>query len=356
MIFSARLQRIPQLATQLPFHGKGATANVRRAGCKKQLGNRKEATILLSGLLRTYNEEANLPKSLDNLLSFCDEVVISDGGSTDGTHDIVCAYQGAGFAITWLDFPGGSISKNVHFNHAGSQFNFGLARCRGEWVITCDTDIIHCDYVRTHLRRILRTTPHDALLMYGVHLVRDWGHYMSDAGTGPGQIQLFRNKEGVKFPNRAEHVAFVDHFEWESLGITRGGIYHWGYVDRGVEIAKTKLRHTAMPNDDAYKAVAANPQKHQPTPIPWVRCHANCIVCWMEEDAAGRMVKDAVIRREEIASAMRFTEENFSAALLSNDKDCIGMQYERLEELRIKASVTGRRASAMEARVKEMSR
>jgi len=43
----------------------------------------------VSGNLLVYNERRYIEQAIDNLLSFCDELVIIDGGSTDGTLDYI---------------------------------------------------------------------------------------------------------------------------------------------------------------------------------------------------------------------------------------------------------------------------
>jgi glycosyltransferase involved in cell wall biosynthesis len=235
--------------------------------------------------MRVYNEGMNLPKSLDNLFSFCDEVVISDGGSTDWTYSVVQSYQSQGHNITWLDYPGGSISEEIHFNHEGRQLNFGLDHCKGKWVITKDVDIVHCDRITAKLRQILEETNHDAFNMYGVHLIGNWDHYAEEAGTGPGLIQLFRNKGGVRFLDKKVHVAGISDYNWSNRGLLRGGLFHWGNIDRDEEIAKLQRLHKAMPENDLFRRIAANPPTHNPAPIPWERCHSECEVCWMQEAA-----------------------------------------------------------------------
>jgi glycosyltransferase involved in cell wall biosynthesis len=304
--------------------------------------------------LRTYNEEVNLPKALDSLFHFCDEVVISDGGSTDGTKSVADYYRSLGFGVVWLDFPEGSISKKVHFNHAGRQFNFGLEHCRGDWVITCDVDSMHCEYLQAHLRNILTDNPHDALLMYGVHIVGDWGHYAGELGTGPGLAQLFRRQDGVKFPNRAEHVACVDHFKWDNLGLIQGGVYHWGYVDRNEEIAKIQLRHIAIPDDETYADLTQTPSVHKPRPIPWVRCHANCISCWMEEIVLDGMVEQAAELRAEIVRMARVVETNLNASLLANRKELIELQSRNLGDMKNSLASADRRYKALSERAEEL--
>ena len=308
--------------------------------------------MLLSGLLRTYNEEKNLERCLDNLFSFCDEVVISDGGSTDRTKYIAARYRDAGHKVEWCDFPGGSISKEVHFNHAGRQLNYGLERCKGNWVITQDVDTLFCERIASHARDVLKTTACDAFIMYGVHLVVDKDHYASEFGTGPGLVQLFRNKEQVRFPDVPEHAHHVSDFAWSNLGVMQGGVFHFGYIDSEWEREKVALRAVAVPEDATYKRLLQNPSRHDPEPVPWDRCSPDCKVCWMEEQALGFVLPILTSQRDTIVRMLDFSRGNLTAAILLNKKDDIERHQESVERIEKDLERTNRRIQAMGERVR----
>lgn len=81
----------------------------------------------VSVLLLSFNEAANLPRCLDSL-TWCDDVVLVDSGSTDGTVEIAKAHN-----VRVLRRP---------FDDFASQRNFGLtnAAFKHDWILHLDAD------------------------------------------------------------------------------------------------------------------------------------------------------------------------------------------------------------------------
>lgn len=239
--------------------------------------------------MRTYNEAENLPISLPNWLRFCDEIVISDGGSTDGTREV--AESIVGDRLVWLDFPGGSIHNQYHQNHAGKQLNYGLDHCQGDWVITHDADTIFCDRFVADIRDTLASARHEAYIIFGVHVVDDWHHYIDNMLDGPGVVQIFRRDSGARFPDRPEEAAFVEGFKDENVHILRLGSYHWGYLSRSEHQRKRRRRVEVFADTELgsvfRRALEAGTNWSTRT-IPWHACHAECEACWIRERALGR--------------------------------------------------------------------
>ena len=81
-------------------------------------------------LVLTWNEEANIGRTLDALVRF-PRVVVLDSGSTDGTLGVVAQYANARVCTR-------------AFDHHAAQWNHGLAACglEGEWVLALDADFL----------------------------------------------------------------------------------------------------------------------------------------------------------------------------------------------------------------------
>jgi glycosyltransferase involved in cell wall biosynthesis len=79
----------------------------------------------LSAIVINRDEAANIGDCLDTL-SFCDECIVVDCGSGDGTVDIA---RGKGARVEHHDW-----------NGFGAQKNFALSLATGEWVLSIDAD------------------------------------------------------------------------------------------------------------------------------------------------------------------------------------------------------------------------
>lgn len=81
-------------------------------------------------LILTFNEEANLARTLDALRAFA-RVVVLDSGSTDGTLAIAAAH------------PNVRVCHRPFDSHA-AQWNFGLHACgiTADWVLALDADYL----------------------------------------------------------------------------------------------------------------------------------------------------------------------------------------------------------------------
>ena len=79
----------------------------------------------LSAIVIALNEAGNIADCLDTL-SFCDERIVVDGGSTDATAQIA---QGRGARVVSHPFEG-----------FGAQKGFALSLATGDWVLSIDAD------------------------------------------------------------------------------------------------------------------------------------------------------------------------------------------------------------------------
>jgi glycosyltransferase involved in cell wall biosynthesis len=82
-------------------------------------------------MILTYNEEANIGRTLDKL-SWARKILIIDSGSTDHTLEIVSRYSQA-------------IVVRREFDTLASQCNFGLTHVESEWVLSLDADYVLSD-------------------------------------------------------------------------------------------------------------------------------------------------------------------------------------------------------------------
>ena len=80
----------------------------------------------VSAVLIARNEERNLPAALESV-GFCDEIVLMDAGSTDGTRDVAAA-------------AGARVLRNEPWPGFVAQRNLAVDAARHDWVLVVDAD------------------------------------------------------------------------------------------------------------------------------------------------------------------------------------------------------------------------
>jgi len=98
-------------------------------------------TIHLSAIVITKNEESRIAKCLESL-SFCDEIIIVDNGSTDKTLEIVQKYQVRVRHIKETDF---SALRNA-----------GKEDAKGKWLLYVDADEIVPEKLQEEIKRTVK--------------------------------------------------------------------------------------------------------------------------------------------------------------------------------------------------------
>lgn len=85
-----------------------------------------EAFVMISAVVHTRNEEKNIERALTSL-SWVDEIILIDMGSTDATCKIAKSYHAKVFGHPYVGF-------------VEPARNFGIQKAQGEWVMILDAD------------------------------------------------------------------------------------------------------------------------------------------------------------------------------------------------------------------------
>ena len=135
----------------------------------------------LSVAIITYNEEENLPRTL-NSVRFADEIVVVDSGSTDRTVEIAKSFGAKVFVEPWRGF---ALQKNS-----------AIDKCAGTWVLSLDADEELTKELQTEIRNTLDsdaevTPPVDGYRLRLRHVFL--GRWMRYGGYYPDlKLRLFR--------------------------------------------------------------------------------------------------------------------------------------------------------------------
>ncbi len=96
----------------------------------------------LSVVVITFNEERKLRRCLEPV-SWADEIIVVDSGSTDGTADIAASCGARVFQRPWSGF--------------ADQRNFGMEQARGDWILFLDADEYVTEGLEARIRELLRS-------------------------------------------------------------------------------------------------------------------------------------------------------------------------------------------------------
>lgn len=162
----------------------------------------------VSILLLTYNEAANLPRCLE-ALTWCDDIVVIDSGSTDETVEIAKA---AGARV--LTRP---------FDNFANQRNFGLneGEMKHEWVLHLDADEVA---TREFIDALAALEPTDGIDAYNVpSKTMLFGQWLRHAGMWPTYQVRLGHRERLRFKQ-------VGHGQREDLPAERVGTFDVPYL------------------------------------------------------------------------------------------------------------------------------
>ena len=179
---------------------------------------------MISVLILTKNEEVNLPHCLASL-SWCDDIVVLDSGSTDRTVAIAKEF-GARVVERVFD------NWSSHLNWAGSQIDF-----KHPWLYYSDADEVMPEDLRAELHRVasrgVGDSGGDLPVAYRLRYKNFFmGKWIKHCGIYPVWVLRFYQPERVRWERLVNPTAVVQgsegkldgHFHHYSF---RKGLFHW---------------------------------------------------------------------------------------------------------------------------------
>ena len=177
--------------------------------------NKAERNSSISAILITLNEENNIARCLESV-SFCDEIIVVDGGSSDKTIEIAKSF-------------GAKVEVKTQWQGFGAQKTIALSRASGDWVLSIDAD----EVVSPELKlKILQAIDQDRINGFFINRLSNFlGHWMRHGGWHPDHILRLARKNECHFDLAPIHEKMIVN---GPTGYLQGRLLHYSYptIDR----------------------------------------------------------------------------------------------------------------------------
>ncbi len=175
--------------------------------------------MTLSVIIITKNEAAHIGDCIDSV-SFADEIIVVDSGSTDSTREIA---QDKGAKVTaTADWPGFGQQKNRAL---------GLATCT--WVLSIDADERVTPELAQEIQRELASPRAEAYKI--ARLSNFGGRWIRHSGWWPDHVLRLFKRGTARFKDVAVHESVQTA---STVAVLGGHFLHYPYADLETFIAK----------------------------------------------------------------------------------------------------------------------
>jgi glycosyltransferase involved in cell wall biosynthesis len=163
----------------------------------------------LSVIVITRNEVLRLQRCLDSV-SFADECIVVDNGSTDGTPELARAL-------------GAQVTRTTDWPGFGAQKNRALALARGDWVLSLDADEWLDDTLAAQVRAVVETSGTPACSHTLSRLSSFCGQWMRHSGWYPDPVLRLFPRGAARFSDDLVHERLLCDLPTRPL---RGHLLH----------------------------------------------------------------------------------------------------------------------------------
>lgn len=145
----------------------------------------------VTAIITTFNEELNIGACIESLL-WCDEILVVDSFSTDGTPEIVRAYPKVRF------------EQRTYYGSA-SQKNWAMDQVESEWILIFDADERCTPALQREIQTLLASGPeHDAFtIQRRVHFLDKLIRF---SGWQHDRVVRLVRRGCARYPNRRVHA------------------------------------------------------------------------------------------------------------------------------------------------------
>ncbi len=198
------------------------------------MNNSLQNSITLTALVICKNEAENIGQCLESL-SFADEIVVVDSGSTDNTVEIAGNYNVNLFVTEWKGY-------------AGTK-QYGLERAQGEWILWLDADERVTPELALEIKNAITDASAEQAAFKIPRRAYFLGRWIKHSGWYPGYVVRLFRKEKCRFGNELVHEQLIVN---GSVAVLKNHIDH--YTDTSIKHYFDKFnRYTSLAAEDLAK-------------------------------------------------------------------------------------------------------
>ncbi len=170
--------------------------------------------IRLSVVIITFNEEASLPRALDSV-SWCEDVVVVDSGSTDRTVEIASAR------------PNCRVIQQAFLGY-GRQKRVAVAAAANDWVLSIDADEVMDERLQAAVKAWRRDGPDDNAAYVLTRRLHFMGRDFRHGKESRDRITRLFDRRRANFDESPVHERVVTV---GPVGALEGRLVHYSYRD-----------------------------------------------------------------------------------------------------------------------------
>ncbi|MBJ9987102.1 MULTISPECIES: glycosyltransferase [Paenibacillus] len=163
--------------------------------------------MTLSVIVPILNEETFVPLYLESVAAFADEIIIVDGGSTDGSMEHIARLE-TKYPIKLFTMPQTGLPYTEDWNESEVR-NFLIGQATGDWIMNLDIDEMMDDRFRDLLPELMANTAVD---VYQFPFVNFWRDPNTIRVNSPGDerwsndiTRMWRAGKGIRYRDEKHH-------------------------------------------------------------------------------------------------------------------------------------------------------
>lgn len=195
----------------------------------------------LSIIIITKNESSNIEDCIKSV-SFANEIIVVDSGSTDNTIKIAKKLGAKVFIKPWMGY--------------GRQKNYAINLCSGDWILSIDADERISSPLKKEILKVIECSEFNAYSAprksYFIARFIKYSGWQSDRVT-----RLFKKGVG-KYSNHQVHERLLTKYK---IGFLYGNIIHYSYRNVEDVIQKINRYSTLGAKELLYRGEASSLRK-----------------------------------------------------------------------------------------------